>query len=233
LNSLREAKNNGGALIVMMQMKSAGEHLLFAQQIIDTQQQVVGVLVVALRSNKVASMLGDSFGQSGYVELQQGREGALLLANKGNIRWKQGTAMLAKKLPNSYWRLAYWPEKQASTHFPWISFVVALIIILLMGLLREAWQTYLMKRDITTLNKQLDDAEKGTLEKTYPLAFSAMNDLANNIQALGLKYFQAVSEKGATAESLWKKMDAIEQENKLADLDTVLDDSIDYDSDNI
>jgi len=227
LNSLREAKTNGGAAVVMMQVESEGAHLLFAQQIVDVQSKIVGVLVVALKPDTVRNILGDSFGASGYVELQQGKSGTALLASKGNIKWKKGQAIFSEKLPESYWQISYWSQPQGLIGFQWMLCGIALGIILIMGFLREGWQTYLLKRDTKILNQQLKDAEIGELKMAYPLVFTSMNDLANNIQALGLMYFQAITKKGATAESLLEKMDNAEQSNDLVRLDSNIDDEPD------
>lgn len=226
LNSLRQAKTEGSASMAVMQIDSDDAHLLLANKIIDNSDQIVGVLVVALKLDVVKKLLLNSYGSNGYVELQQGGNRVAVLASQGDIKWKKGSASFQQNIGNSHWRIAYWSGAAITgTSFLPISSIVALII-LLMWLVRGFWQSYLVRCDVATLKGQLLDLRSGTLKTKYPLAFNKLQDVVDDIQTLGLE-MTATPIKKATADQINKTLEQNKVDNP-TELD-MLEEHIDID----
>ncbi len=228
LNSLRQAKKEGSASMAVMQIDSDDAHLLLANKITDSSDQVVGVLVVALKLDVVKTLLLNSYGANGYVELQQGGGRATVLASQGDIKWKQGMASFQQTIGNSHWRIVYWSGKAvAGAPFLPVSSVVVLIVFL-MWLLRGLWQRYLIRCDVDTLRGQLTDFKNDTLKPKYPLSFNALQDVVDDIQTLGREITAAKPRKKATAEQINKKLEQNKADNS-AELNMLEEERIDID----
>jgi phosphomannomutase / phosphoglucomutase len=224
LNSLRQAKKEGSASMAVMQIDSDDAHLLLANKITDNSDQVVGVLVVALKLDVVKTLLLNSYGANGYVELQQGGERATALASQGDIKWKQGMASFQQPIGNSHWRIVYWSGKAvAGAPFLPVSSIVVLVIFL-MWLLRGLWLRYLIRCDVLTLRGQLTDFKNGTLRPKYSISFKVLQDVVDDIQTLG-REISTTSRKKATADQINKKLEQNKVDNP-TELD-MLEDHID------
>lgn len=228
LNSLRQAKKEGSASMAVMQIDSDNAHLLLANKITDSLEQIVGVLVVALKFDVVKALLLNSYGSNGYVELQQGSgDRVTALASQGDIKWKKGVASFQQSIGNSHWRIVYWSGKAVmGAPFLPVSSIVALVI-LLMWLLRGLWQRYLLKYDVVTLKEQLSDLKNGTLKPKYPLSFNVLQDVVDDIQTLGRDIVTTMPRKKATADQINKKLEQNKRDNP-AELD-LLEEQIDID----
>ena len=214
LNSLRQAKKDGLALMGLMKRGADDAHLLMAHRVINNSDTVVGVLVVTLNPNVVQGFLDDSPDFRGYIELQQGTKKVAVLASHGDVNKKQGNADFVQKIPNTYWKIAYWPQQTSSTTTSSIvGLGIVIVIIVLMWLLREGFRSFLFKRDVATLRLQLADLKLGSLKPKYPLSFSALNTIERDVQQLGRENYHATVKKGATADSISKKMEANDQDN--------------------
>lgn len=217
LNSLRQAKKEGSASMAVMQIGSNDAHLLLANRITDNLDQVVGVLVVALKLDVVKALLLNSYGSNGYIELQQGSgKGVTILASQGDAKWKKGMASFQQAIGNSHWRIAYWSGKAtAGAPFLPVSSIVVLVI-LFMWLLLGLWQRYLLKCDVVTLKEQLSDFKNGTLKPKYPLSFGVLQDVVDDVQTLGRDMTAATPRKKATADQINKKLEQNKSDNLAA-----------------
>ena len=230
LNSLRQAKKDGMAPIGLMKRGTDNAHLLMAHRVINNADTVVGVLVVTLKPNVVQSLLDSAAEFQGYIELQQGVKKVAVLSSYGDESKKRGKASFIQKIPNSYWKMAYWPQKTSNTTASsMMGLGIVIAIIILMWLLREGIRMYLFKRDVATLRLQLVDLKSGALKPKYPLSFSTLAPIESDIQALGRENYKATVKAGATAESISKKVVEIELEENPSDLD-MLEEIMDIDS---
>ncbi|RKZ93842.1 MAG: phosphomannomutase/phosphoglucomutase [Gammaproteobacteria bacterium] len=226
LNSLRQAKKEGSAAMAVMQIGSDDAHLLLANKITNNLDQVVGVLVVALKLDVVKALLLNSYGSNGYIELQQGSgNGVTILASQGDAKWKKGMASFQQAIGNSHWHIVYWSGKPVTgAPFLPVSSIVVLVIFL-MWFLRGLWQRYLIRCDVGTLRGQLTDFKNGTLKPKYHLSFNALQDVVDDIQTLGREEVATTPRKKATADQINKKLEQNKKENP-AELD-MLEEHID------
>lgn len=213
LNSLRQAKANGVAPLGLMKRGTENAHILAAHRITDREGSILGVLLITLDANIVNRFLDGSDGYKGYVELQQGSKKIAVLASQGDASKKKGNAAFSQKIPNTYWRVAYWPSQSSVTSSSsMIGLLLILGIILIMWLLREGVRNFLFKRDVATLRAQLDDIKSGSLKPSYFVSFSILNPVVEDIQALGRENYRATSKRGATADSIDQKIGKTEQQ---------------------
>ncbi|MDC9726091.1 MAG: phosphomannomutase/phosphoglucomutase [Gammaproteobacteria bacterium] len=227
LNSLRLAKKEGMAPIGLMRKGTDDAHILLAHRIVKGKK-IVGVLVVTLAAERVNDILGFDANFSGYIELQQGMKKVATLASLGDASNKQGIAPYTQAIPNTYWKIAYWPPtSQQSMPLSMAVPAGVLLIIILAWFFREGVRNYLLKRDVATLRAQLVDLQAGTLKPKYPLSFAVMKPIAGDVQALARENYHAQAKKGATADSISKKMEEQEHRNS-GELD-LLQEGVDID----
>ncbi|NOQ81686.1 MAG: phosphomannomutase/phosphoglucomutase [Methylophaga sp.] len=208
LKSIRQAKEEGRSLIGLMKKGTDDEHVLLAHRIQNESGDIVGVLVVTLEPNIINDLLDNDPQFQGYTELLQGSQKAIALTSSGASANKEGSANLIRSLPGTYWKIAYWPQKNISSTSPLMNVLgVVLAALLLMWLLRDGLKAYLLKRDVRTLRSQLTDFKSATLKPTYPLFYEVLSDIVNDVQRLGIENYQSTVKKGATAESISKKIE--------------------------
>jgi len=223
LNSLRQAKINGVASIGLMKRGTENAHILAAHRVSDRNGSILGVLLLTLDANVVNRFLDGSDGYQGYVELQQGSKKIVVLASQGDESKKKGGAAFSQKIPNTYWRVAYWPsQSSASSSSSMIGLMVILGIIIVMWLVREGVRGFLFKRDVATLRALLEDIKLGLLKPSYFVSFSILNPVVEDIQALGRDNYRATSKKGATAASISQK---IQKSEKIEAVELVAEDT--------
>lgn len=177
---------------------TADAYLLLANRIVDSNEKIVGVLLVALAPDVVQQLLLDEFGSDGYVELQQGNKQVIKVSSSGNAQWKKGKAGIIHTIPNSHWQVAYWPKTKEIPGLPIVLMVLLLIIMTGLWFLRETWQRLLLKQDIKTLRRQLKDYQKTTLRPKYPTADVLLQDVVDDIQTMGREDIKP--QKGAVQE---------------------------------
>ena len=197
LNSLRQAKKLGSAPVGILGLGTDQAYLLLAQRITDTNEQVVGVLLVALIPDVVDTLLVEEYGGHGYVELQQGIKQFAMVSSKGNVQWKQGVASFTTAIPNSYWRLSYWPISNQTSALPFVLLASLLMVLTALWFLRETWQRLLLKHDVKTLRQQLVDLQKGMLKPKYKMAYRLLHDVIDDIQTMGREHTKTKAKKGA------------------------------------
>jgi len=215
LNSLRQAKKEGEAKLSVIKPSTPDGHILLAQSIANKSGRVVGVLVITLNNKALQSLLYSNSDFSGYVELQQGSKHLTVLAKQGNSAYKQGLPLIDAPLPNSYWRLAYWPEKVQSHSPQWFILSGVIAVMLCMWLFLELMKSYLVKRDVAIIKGQLADLKLGTLKPRYHVTLHSFNPLVADILKLGRENYHNSAKKGATAESLIKKSEEVESNIRL------------------
>ncbi|MFW5426234.1 MAG: phosphomannomutase/phosphoglucomutase [Methylophagaceae bacterium] len=225
LSSLRQAKEEGSALIGVMQVGTDNAYLLLTQRIMGKSDQVVGVMVVALKSSMLTSSLFKLPAFEGYAELQQGVKKVTVIAGKGDTQWKKGAAKAVTKIQGTHWRVAYWPndKKAASSLIP---MAVVVGVIALMWLLQKLVESFFFKRDIRVVKQQLIDVKRGELKTKYRVTGSILQDVVDDIQDVALSLTALISEpapaengggsvkkkKELTSESLNKRVEERETE---------------------
>jgi phosphomannomutase/phosphoglucomutase len=214
LNSLRQAKKEGSAQFSVMKAGSEEAYLLLAQRISNQSGKVLGVLVVTLSADVIPSLIYKSANLKGYLELQQGSKTTTVLASSGDPALKQGLPMLNNKVPSTYWRIAFWPtpiSNQVPT-YEVIAGVLALMI--LFWLLLELVKGFIVKRDAAILRAQLVDFKSGSLKPRYHVTLAPFNKVVDDILNLGREQYQNTAKKGATAESIGKKIEQVENSSR-------------------
>jgi phosphomannomutase / phosphoglucomutase len=206
LNGLRQAKKKGSAAMGVLGLGTADAYLLLANRIVDENEKIVGVLLVALAPDVVQQLLLSEFGADGYVELQQGNKQVAKVSSTGNAQWKQGKAGIIHAIPNSHWQVAYWPETKETPSLPIILMASLLIILTGLWFLRETWQRLLLKQDIKTLRRQLKDFQKSTLRPKYPTTDVLLQDVVDDIQTMGREGIK--SKKGVVKKLTTKDVSA-------------------------
>ena len=229
LNSLRQAKKEGNAKLSVIKPASSDAHVLLAQSIENKSGRVVGVLVVTLSADVIQTILYPSANLAGYIELQQGSKNVTVLANQGSDSHKQGQALIEKLLPNTYWRLAYWPEQPQSYSPQWFILSGVLAIMILMWLLLEVMKALLVKRDVSIIKSQLADLKSGGLKPRYHVTLKPFNLLVVDILALGRENYHNTAKKGATAESIGKKIEEVENNVRLPTQAEIVSEVVDID----
>lgn len=228
LHSLRQAKQKDVAPIALIGNGTEKAHLLLAHSIKNNADQVVGVLLVTLKPTALTGVLSKTAGFKGYIELHQGKTKVTVLDKQGDANQKQGNARFVLGLENTHWRLAYWPEKNTvAVTSSLVVLGIVVLLVVLMWWLKDAFKAYLLKRDVATLKQELKDFQNGSLKRHYHMAFPVLKTLVNDIAILARKQFTSNAKKGATAESLDKKVvEAVEMNGpEYPELETVeLDD---------
>ncbi len=210
LNSLRKAKKEGLAPIVLMKSGSDEAHVLLAHRIGLDAESAIGVLVVTLKPELTKELLHHSANFQGYIELQQGTKKIAVLDSYGDVSKKQGVASHIQTIPDSYWKTAYWPvgNGNASKSSPLMMVLAMVLTIMVLAWLFVAFfRSSLLKKNVAVLNAQLADFKLGALKPKYPLSFKVLDSLVNEIQVLGKENYHATAKKGATAESISKKVE--------------------------
>ena len=215
LNSLRQAKVEGGAPMGILSLGTDDAYLLLAQRIIDLKEQVLGVLLVAVSPEVVEKLLLEEFGGYGYVELQQGTKKVTKVISKGNAQWKKGAASFTKAIPNSYWRVAYWSTTKETSGVPIILITSLLLILIVLWVFREMWHRFLLKQDVTTIQRQLKDFQKGKLKPTYPMANALLHDVVEDIQTIGREDTKPIKVEVATESSTVMAQDSLGEASRL------------------
>jgi len=200
LNSLRIAKEKGSAPIGILGVASDESYILLAHRVEGDNQQVLGVLLVSLKTEVAEQLLLEEFGLHGYVELQQGTKLAAKVMSKGDVQWKKGAASYSAAIPNSFWRVAYWPEVKASSNLSIVLLASLLIAVALFWSVREFWLRLMLQQDTETLRQQLVDLQKGMLKPKYTMAFSLLI-VIDDVQTMGREHTQSKLKKKAGAKA--------------------------------
>ncbi|RLA05648.1 MAG: phosphomannomutase/phosphoglucomutase [Gammaproteobacteria bacterium] len=213
LKTLRQAKETVGVASLGIQLIGTEQaNLLLAHQVVDVDAHVVGVLLVALKPSVVASLIPLFNATQGYVELLQGTTKKVVVVTRGDKQWKQGAPLFEKAIPNSYWRLAYWPIKSKEMVSPLWYVGIVVSLLLLFWLIREGWQSFILKQDSKQLRAQLSDLQKSQLRRDYIVADPYFRSVAVGIYNLGSLPSTLI--KQATAESVKLRLAALEAEDQ-------------------
>jgi phosphomannomutase/phosphoglucomutase len=239
LSSLRQAKEEGSALLAMMQVGTENAYLLLTQRVVDKSERVVGVIAVALKPEILSSTLFNVPLIEGYAELQQGTKNTTVLASKGDAQWKKGPTQIKREIQGTYWKVAYWPKREAAAS-SLIPMAVVVGVIALMWLIQKLVGSFFFKRDIKVIKQQLIDVKRGELKTKYYATDEILQDVIDDIQdvALALATQNAQSDsngngnskKELTSESLSKRMEEREAEAPVDDvLEEYLGEPVDVD----
>lgn len=186
LTSLRQAKQAGHADIAMLSIATDQAHVLLAQRIVDSSGHVKGVLVVALKPELITDLILKEYGLSGYVELQQKtKQAAVTLASQGDAGLKQIKPLFTQTIADTHWQLVYWTKATDSSAASWIVIAIVLGVVVLMFLLRELWQSLLLKADAASLLQVVKDMQSSTLKPKYHLTHSVFQDVIDEVQTVG------------------------------------------------
>lgn len=187
LNSLRLAKEKGSAPMALMQIGKDNEHLLLAQRIMDSHNNIAGVLVVALHTDIVTDILLGEYGATGYAELRQGMTQTKIIAKQGDTKWRQGPAILDEAIENSHWRVLYWPATTEGNASVFMMLLLSVLTsMILMWLLREFLNIYLLKKDIAILKGQMNDIKESKLKPKYLLINAVLQEVVDDLRILAI-----------------------------------------------
>ena len=241
LSSLRQAKEEGNASLAMMQVGTKNAYLLLTQRVADKSKRVAGVIAVALKPEILSGALFKVPMIDGYAELQQGTKKTTMLASKGDAQWKKGPALIEREIKGTYWKVAYWPKREAAAS-SLIPMAVVVAVIALMWLIQKLVGSFFFKRDIKVITQQLIDVKRGELKTKYYATDEVLQDVVDDIQDVALSLTALISEsaptengngnvkKELTSESLSKRMEEREAEATVEEeLEEYLGDPINVD----
>jgi len=209
LNSIRQAKQNGFADIAVLQQGTDDASIMLAQEITDPFDQLLGVLVVKLNMSELPNLIFKPVAFEGYVELQQGNGGNVVLASHGNASIKQIGTKVTHKLPHSHWQLSYWskPISHEMTNLMMIAGIVVAIIVVML-LLKELLRSMVLKHDVSVIRLQIEDLKQSTLKANYRVLLAPLKPIVSDILERGRDNFRrAGKQQGATLAVLEKKME--------------------------
>jgi len=185
LENLRAAKTNGNAPMAVMKSNEGKQYLLMAQRISNAEGQTRGVLAVTFSPKFLSALLRPSYGKTAYIELQQGNNTSVGIITQGDNKWRQALPLHQQAIKNSHWQIAYWPEEQAlSVNYLLVASLV-ILMVLLMWLLREQGQRYIVTHDVSVLKNQLSDLNHDRLKASYPTVVPEMEAVVDEIKRLG------------------------------------------------
>jgi phosphomannomutase/phosphoglucomutase len=210
LNSLRQAKKDGAAQVGVIKQESEEAVILLAHRITNKTGQAVGVLVVTLADNVVPSLIYQGADFKGYIELQQGTKTVSVLTSHGDSTFKQGAAQFSFPVANSYWRLAIWQAQPPVPQLPIVTISVIVAVMVLMWIILEAFKAYIIKRDASIIRTELDDLKAGGLKARYLVLLKPFEGIVTDILDLARENYHNTAKKGATAESISKKIEEVE-----------------------
>ncbi len=185
LESIRTAKTQGQAPISVIQPQQGAAYLLLVQKIQTADNATPYVLLLTLSPSTMKTLLLPSFGQDGYVELQQGKNNSRSLVAYGDKEWRQGVAPYSLAVKHSHWTVSYWPMKKASSINYLVVASIVLVTVLLMWLLRERAQGYVLRHDLNVLKNQLIDLSNSQMKAKYPTVIPEMDAIVDEIKRLG------------------------------------------------
>ncbi|MBE0439355.1 MAG: phosphomannomutase/phosphoglucomutase [Gammaproteobacteria bacterium] len=186
LTSLRQAKQDGHADIAMLSIATDKAHVLLAQRIVDSSDQVKGVLVVALKPELITNLILKEHGFSGYVELQQKtKQAAVTFASQGDAGLKQTKPLFTQTIANTHWQVVYWSKATDSSATSWLVMTIVVASVFLIIVLRELWQSLLLRADACSLRQAVKDLQSSKLKPKYHLAHSVFQDVIDEVQTLG------------------------------------------------
>ncbi len=174
--------------------------LVVTHQIPNKSGKVVGVLLIVFEPAEMMGALPKLGPLEGFIALQQGKVQKTILKSSGDTRWKQDEPTTSRKLPGSYWNLAYWPPKQHDVQPFWGVVLAVLLSLILLWLWRDFWQSFMVREDMTVLGKQVNDWQEDKLKLDYPVAGLPAKKLVKTI--LELAALHAGSGHQATAETI-------------------------------
>jgi phosphomannomutase/phosphoglucomutase len=208
LNSLRQLKDSKQADAAMIQPDSDAAHILLVHKVETSASQQPAALLMAIKPERVDSLIDDKFVVYGYAELTQGTSNHAVLAQFGNPEYKQGTAPMIQPISASHWQLHYWPEAEGLADI-WLLLVVLSTLLAVVWRVNQNWFSKIVSIDADSLRQQLTDLQQQNLEKNYPIVLTQLRPVRDTIQQLALpkkavKVASVVSmpEADVTAESL-------------------------------
>ncbi|MCX4187657.1 phosphomannomutase/phosphoglucomutase [Methylophaga sp. OBS4] len=183
LNSLRQLKDNKQADAAMIQPGSDAAHILLVHKVETSASQQPAALLMAIKPERVDSLIDDKFVAHGYAELTQGTSNQAVLTQLGNPEYKQGAAPMIQPVSGSHWQLHYWPKPEGVADIGLLMVVIA-VLLAVVWRLNQHWFSKIVSMDADSLRQQLTDLQRQNLEKNYPIVLTQLRPVRDTIQQL-------------------------------------------------
>ena len=185
LKSLRQLTTQTQADVAMIMQDGKADHILLAARIpLDDKQQYAAV-AIALKPTDI-QLINPGLVPDAYIEISQGDLPTGLLTTIGDSQYKQAEPVISQPIPNSYWQVKLWSVTTSAGTPLWLFLAPVMILIVLIWMLREWWQTKLLHSDANRLEEQLRDLQEVKLKTKYPLVFSELYGVRELIQQLAI-----------------------------------------------
>lgn len=185
LKSLRQLTTQTQADVAMIMQDGKADHILLAARVpLDDKQQYAAV-AIALKPTDI-QLINPGLVPDAYIEISQGDLPTGLLTTIGDSQYKQAEPVISQPIPNSYWQVKLWSVTTSAGTPLWLFLAPVMILIVLIWMLRDWWQTKLLHSDANRLEEQLRDLQEVKLKTKYPLFFSELYGVRELIQQLAI-----------------------------------------------
>lgn len=185
LSTMRELDTQSPADLLVVMQNSQIDHVLLAVKVVGATQAESGIVLMAIKPKSVFNVLDNKLSDSSYIELVQGEASQRALHSAGSVLLKQSEASSLLPVAGSHWQLKLWQAPiKVSSNWPLIMTVI--MVMAIFWLLRERWQSRLLRMDSATLEEQLSDFQQLKLRSEYQLAHTELKFVSQTIQQIAL-----------------------------------------------
>jgi phosphomannomutase/phosphoglucomutase len=184
LTTLRQFNDQTMTDLAVMQPSSDEAFVLLAHQVTSDS----GVSNAALTMTLPISWLNEQLSggsDGGLIAITQGQDKSVSLAFDGDRAFQQYNPAFVKPVPNTLWKVAYWPSTKVAGN-TWMWLAVAVLIYLLMWWMTRAWLSHVFEVDAQVLKGQLQDLEDSKLKSRYPIMSATLKSVSQRINELVL-----------------------------------------------
>lgn len=167
LDLLRLARQNKSVPVELVLPGKPRQHIALIEPV-RQNNQIAGFILLGLKLEVVQQALAGSQGSPGYLELSQDfSDAAQTVANRGEQQLKLGAAEVSRELPDTPWKLAYWPaddERAVSSTqslLYWAGLLLSALAVAVLGWLVIRNLDRAQHQDAARLLKSLLDARSG------------------------------------------------------------------------
>lgn len=180
---IRQAKSSPEMTPVAINNLGRARGIVLTHQILDQNNTIQGVLLVAFEAKIITSLLPDISDKTGYLALHQGIGWEkLALTFRGDTTLSDGDATYVQEIPNSLWEIKFWSANQVERGtWLWLWVLLGFVIV---WLWREGWIRTLLRLESEVLSQQLGDMQQGELRREYDIFSPSMSRVSTDITAL-------------------------------------------------
>jgi phosphomannomutase/phosphoglucomutase len=183
LDTMRSLKQASPANLVLIRQQGQAEQLLLAAKF-DTPAAESAVVALSVDPNVLFSGL-QTVAKNIYLELTQGEASKQAIKAMGDPAIKQGNSDMTAMVEGSRWQFSLWtaPVIAGSN---WTLPVTIMLVLALFWILRELWQSKLLKQDSATLEEQLSDLQQLKMRNRYPMTNPELTYVSQTIHQIGV-----------------------------------------------